>query len=60
MNDRILCVESWPDGTITWDGRRKAVSHDGQYWLVRRNGLFRRWQWLPHHGQYVDLYPVAD
>jgi hypothetical protein len=66
MNDRILCVEKYPDipghvgQTVVWDGRRKATSTDGRYWLVRRNGLFRRWQWLPHRGQFISLYPVAD
>lgn len=66
MTDRILAVEKWPDipghpgRTVTWDGKRKAISSDGRYWLVRRNGIFHRWQWLPHKGMYVNIYRVAD
>lgn len=37
--------------TRMYRARRKAMSADGRYWLVRRRGIFRRWRWLPTHDQ---------
>ena len=65
MNDPVLIIERWPD-LPGWPGRttaragcRKAVSEDGEWWLVRERGMFNRWRWRPRHGMYVTIQLVA-
>lgn len=61
----IMAVEDWPSipghsgGVKTWSGKRKEVSDDGRYWLVKKNGLFKRWEWRPVNGMFVKLKEVA-
>lgn len=44
--------------TTLTSGRRRAVSEDNRWWLVKPRGLFRRWQWLPRRGTYISIYTV--
>lgn len=48
-----------PGKTVHHRAVRKAVSDDGRYWLVKRRGIFRRWQWLPAKGLYLRLREVS-
>lgn len=58
----IMAVENWPDipghagETKTWTGKRKLVNSNGDYWLVKKDGLFQRYQWRPVKGLFVKLY----
>jgi hypothetical protein len=60
----ILIVCKWPTlpsggrETELTSGYRRAKSEDGNWWLVREKGLFKRWHWLPVNGQFVSLQEV--
>ena len=60
----IMAVEEWPSvpghagSTITWSGKRKAVSADGKHWLVKKDGWLKKWRWRPVHGMFVTLKEV--
>nr|WP_278101148.1 hypothetical protein [Microbacterium proteolyticum] len=60
----VMIKETRPDipghagRTETHSAKRRASIGDGRYWLVRRRGLFRRWQWLPVRGAFVSLFEL--
>lgn len=69
MSKPILIVSRWPSipghggGTEAVSGYRRAVSADGEWWLVREKGFIgflRRWEWLPVNGAHVTMQETNE
>lgn len=65
--DQVLIISRWPSipghggGTEAVSGYRRAVSADGEWWLVRERGFIgwlRGWDWQRANGQFISIQEV--
>lgn len=62
----VLIIARWPESgghvgeTNLYSGYFRARSKDDRFWLVKRKGIFRRWQWLPRQGTYISIYLTEE
>lgn len=64
----IIGIAEWPSvpghagSTDIWSGWRKSIakSKTSEYWLVKKKGLFQKWEWRPRHGMFVRLMEVGE